>query len=94
MEVRSRSGRDISDRFAELAGMADAVGRPALLDGELVAIGRDGRPDFEAVRRRMFSGRPPLVAATFMAFDLLEVDGQPLLSHRQFQREDCWTSSG
>ncbi len=67
--VRSRSGRDISDSFEELAGIADAVGRPALLDGELVVIGRDGRPDFEAIHLRMFYGRPPLVAATFMAFD-------------------------
>ncbi len=78
MRVGSRCGRDISGCFPELARVTEAVGCPALLDGELVVLGSDGRPDFEGIRRRLFSRHPPRLAATFMAFDLLEFDGERL----------------
>jgi ATP-dependent DNA ligase len=38
VEVRTRRGRSITEQVPELASLAAAVGRPCVLDGELVAI--------------------------------------------------------
>lgn len=46
-------------------------GRSAILDGELVCLAPDGRPRFH---RLMFRREAPF----FMAFDLLELDGEDL----------------
>ena len=53
-----------------------------ILDGEVVAVDENGRPDFAA----LFTAAPGLVQ--FWAFDLLEVDGRvlmisPLLERRR-----------
>ena len=70
-QVRSRRGWNMAPQLPELAKLpADAV-----LDGELVALGDDGWPDFPRLCRRMLQGdrRIPVV---FVAFDLLELDGR------------------
>lgn len=85
LTVCSRSGRVITAQLPELAGLPDAVGRPLLLDGELVVLGRDGRPDFDAVRYRLFSQRPS-PSVNFMAFDVLELDRALLLRRPQVER--------
>src|SRR4051794_20341490 len=78
--VRSRPGRDCSAGFPELAELAAALrGHRVALDGELVHLGADGKPDFAAISRRLVGhGRraaPTARAATFVAFDLLHLDG-------------------
>jgi bifunctional non-homologous end joining protein LigD len=60
--------------------------RDALLDGEVVTLGESGWPDFEALQNRMHV-RDAAVAqrlaagypVTYLAFDLLHLDGRPLL---------------
>jgi bifunctional non-homologous end joining protein LigD len=81
--LRSRPGRDCSDEFPELAAIAGALGRRrVLLDGELVCLGADGNPDFASLRRRLraLADNARLNAerapATFLAFDLLHLDGR------------------
>jgi bifunctional non-homologous end joining protein LigD len=37
LRVRNRSGRQVSDSLPELAGLVDAEGKSAILDGEFVA---------------------------------------------------------
>jgi bifunctional non-homologous end joining protein LigD len=81
--LRSRPGRNCTEEFPELAAIARALGRHrVLLDGELVCLGADGNPDFASLRRRLrapadkarrHAARAP---ATFLAFDLLHVDGR------------------
>ena len=44
----------------------------AVLDGELVAFGAGGKPDFEVVCERMLH-RHSEIALTFVAFDLLSL---------------------
>jgi bifunctional non-homologous end joining protein LigD len=51
-----------------------------VLDGELVAW-RKGVPHFPLLTRRLLNGDRS-VAVTFMAFDLLELDGKSLLGTR------------
>ena len=73
--LRSRPGRDCSDGFPEMAALAERLaGHRAVLDGELVCLGTDGKPDFHALRPRMLGRLGPPV--TFAAFDLLHLDGR------------------
>jgi bifunctional non-homologous end joining protein LigD len=81
--LRSRPGRDCSDAFPELASLRDSLERRQLvLDGELVCLAADGRPDFTSLRGRLRShGVAARTAAarspvTLLAFDLLHLDGR------------------
>src|SRR5262249_31936855 len=54
MRLISRTGEDVTAAYPELRGLAAAVGRrDALLDGEVVAMGESGWPDFEVLQNRM-----------------------------------------
>jgi bifunctional non-homologous end joining protein LigD len=93
LKVRTRSGRQVSDSLPELASLVDALGgRSAILDGELVAC-PDGVVDFYALAPRMLhSGRMASWAArelpvTFVAFDLLHLDGEDLTSRPLVERK-------
>jgi bifunctional non-homologous end joining protein LigD len=81
--LRSRPGRDCSEEFPELAAITAALGRHrVLLDGELVCLGTDGSPDFASLRRRLRARADKArrnaerAPATFLAFDLLHLDGR------------------
>lgn len=84
---RSRSGRESTAAYPELQQLDTALGgRPAVLDGELVALDASGRPSFERLQPRMLVTDPIAarrladeVPATFLAFDLLALDGRSLL---------------
>lgn len=70
LTVRTRTGRVITTQVPELRALAD-LGCPAVLDGELVAAA--GRcEDFYAIAP---SSRTRRQALTFVAFDLLWLDG-------------------
>ena len=47
----------------------------ALIDGEVVALDKDGRPSFQALQASLKEGGGTLA---FFAFDLLEEDGESL----------------
>lgn len=69
---------DISAALPELQGLAVRVAaRSAILDGELVVVDASGRPDSSALDARLRGERGRPVA--YLAFDLLDVDGRPLL---------------
>jgi bifunctional non-homologous end joining protein LigD len=82
MHGRRRS--DLAARYPELGFLAELP--PGLvLDGELVVLAADGRPDFRAiVGRENASGARAEAAArrhpvVYVVFDLLYLDGAPLL---------------
>jgi bifunctional non-homologous end joining protein LigD len=83
----SRTGQDVTPTYPELRGLGSALERrQALLDGEVVAMGDSGWPDFEALQPRMHvhdADAARRLAAeypvTYLAFDLLHLDGRPLL---------------
>ena len=81
-------GRDLGDRLPELGGLALRIdARSAVLDGELVVVDGSGRPDGPALAERV-GGRPgPEVA--FLAFDLLYLDGRPLLGQALQKRREA-----
>jgi bifunctional non-homologous end joining protein LigD len=84
VRLRSRNDLDVTVSYPELAGLAGALGGSrAVLDGEVVAFGTDGRPSFARLQRRMhvgqarealrLSGSDPI---RFLAFDVLHLDGR------------------
>ena len=70
LRLQSSNLIDVTARWPDLAPLADAVhADDAVLDGEVVAFGNDGRPSFGRLARG--DG-----AVTFVAFDLLSLNGQ------------------
>jgi bifunctional non-homologous end joining protein LigD len=89
--LESRTGRDITHAYPELAGLGEAVAAAgaasAVLDGEIVAFGGEAWPSFEALQQRMNISSAAeartlatQVPVTYVAFDLLELNGHALLT--------------
>jgi bifunctional non-homologous end joining protein LigD len=81
----SRTGKDITRTYPELGGPVDPPAQ-VLLDGEIVAF-TDGKPDFEALQPRMHVSSADaalrlssLIPVTYLAFDVLQLEGVPLLA--------------
>lgn len=99
LRVCSRRGEDTTHRYPELNAMAGALaGREAVLDGEVVALDESGRPSFQTLQRRMGLSRPETIRrraeeipVTYVAFDLLAIDGQSLLAEPYHRRRDRLT---
>jgi bifunctional non-homologous end joining protein LigD len=86
LQLRSRRGEDITVRYPELSALPDVLsGHDVVVDGEVVALDGQGRPDFGALQNRMHRTGPevPRMAAekpvTYLVFDLLALDGEDLL---------------
>ncbi len=86
VRLRSRRGLDLTASFPALvAELAQQGVDGMLLDGEIVALGADGRPSFNALQNRvqLKTERERVVAdreapAVFFAFDLLHFAGLDL----------------
>jgi len=102
LRIASRTGKDASRRYPELTSAIEALdGRQMVLDGEVVALDGEGRPSFQTLQRRMGLSRPEAielrareVPATYVAFDLLELDGGSLIAKPYEERRDLLTSLG
>lgn len=97
--LETRSLRPALPRFPELAGVAGSVrAKRVVLDGEIVAVGDDGRPDFERVRARSAQASPAAIRraarehpALYVAFDCLFHDGEELFAAPLAERvERLW----
>jgi bifunctional non-homologous end joining protein LigD len=83
--LTSRLGNEITSTYPDLLGvLTDALdGRSAVVDGELVVLGADGRPDFQLMQSRHQRGPSPelLRAApvTYIVFDLLQLGADVLV---------------
>ncbi|HHY48198.1 MAG TPA: DNA ligase D [Alphaproteobacteria bacterium] len=74
VRIYTRNGNDWTDKFARLVPALQRITRgAALIDGEICAV-KNGRTDFSSMQDA-FSAGTPLV---YYAFDLLELDGEPL----------------
>ncbi|MFE3448637.1 non-homologous end-joining DNA ligase [Nonomuraea sp. NPDC059194] len=82
--VTGRHGADYTRRYPEVCAAASGFGLDhAIIDGEVVAFGADGRPWFSRLQRRMHLSDPSpalvhRVPITFLPFDLLYLGGRPL----------------
>jgi bifunctional non-homologous end joining protein LigD len=81
LRVRSRRGWDMTERVSFLANLPVN----AVLDGELVALDEQGKPEFplicECLLERRFNAMP-----TYMVFDVLSVEGRTVLSEPYVSR--------
>ncbi|EQB13437.1 DNA ligase D [Novosphingobium lindaniclasticum] len=92
VRIYTRSGLDWSDKFAPLIEKLAALDLPpSLIDGEIVARGPDGNPNFsslQAVLKRGHGAQKVTDALEFHAFDLLELDGRDLAPLPNIERKE------
>jgi bifunctional non-homologous end joining protein LigD len=83
--IYSRKGFDWTAEFAAirdaLAGMSV---KSAIFDGEVVATGKGGKPDFQELRRGLGKKAAPF---RYYAFDLLLLDGEDLRERPLLERK-------
>jgi len=83
VRLSSRNGNDVTGGYPEIVEACAGIAPPVLLDGELVALDADGRPNFGLLQERMHVRDPAAelrerVPVSLYVFDLLFVDGQRL----------------
>jgi bifunctional non-homologous end joining protein LigD len=87
LRFEGRNLQDMTAQWPELRRIGRALGsHDAVIDGEIVAFDDDGRPSFARLQQRMhLSGeaqikrRARAIPATYLAFDLLYLDGRSLM---------------
>jgi bifunctional non-homologous end joining protein LigD len=88
IKLESRTQRDVTSQYPEVAtALREALAsHEALLDGEVVAFDDEGRPDFQRLQSRMHLASESAVRrrmadtpATYLAFDLLHLNGHSVL---------------
>lgn len=93
------NGRDISEWYPELQSLPRQVrGRTAVLDGEIVALGKEGYPNFELLRERtrVFGMEPPseqgenlaVGGLSYQAYDVLLAGGRTMLDRPLWHRRN------
>lgn len=84
--LSSRNGKDYTGHFPQLQELAKLVPDGAVLDGEVVALDENGRPDFGALQA-LHTGdvEPEAVEIRYMVFDILSV-GEPGQAGRSLMR--------
>ena len=100
LRLASRNANNITSRYPELRPLGRALGvHEAVLDGEIIAFGDDGRPSFELLQsrmhltaegqvRRLSQSRP----VAYVIFDLLFLDGRSLLAEPYTARREALAS--
>ena len=90
LQVRSRRAWNMSERVPELRELPPGL----VLDGELVAFNDAGAPHWPLVVERVLHGNRA-IPLTFVAFDLLRVDGHDVTcnpwSQRRTPLEGIWS---
>jgi bifunctional non-homologous end joining protein LigD len=96
IELQGRNFSDFTPRYPEVRELARALGaRRVILDGEIVAFDEQGKPSFERLQSRMHLASDSAVRrrmrdipVTYIAFDLLYLDGRSTLPLRYEQRRE------
>jgi bifunctional non-homologous end joining protein LigD len=92
--LTSRNGKDMTSGYPELAELASVVhAQDATLDGEIVSLNRQGRPDFGLLQGRTnlanaaeISRAAAAAPVTYMVFDIVALDSVSLVNERYDER--------
>ena len=75
--LSSRNGKDYTGHFPHLQELSELVPEGAVLDGEVVALDENGRPDFGALQvLRTGEVMPDDLEIRYMVFDILSIGAQ------------------
>jgi bifunctional non-homologous end joining protein LigD len=87
VRLMSRNEKEFTARYSEITeAVADLNVREAILDGEIVALDREGRPSFQLLQAlEIGSARPKLA---FYLFDLLRLNGKNLTKRPLIERRE------
>ncbi|MEA5155818.1 non-homologous end-joining DNA ligase [Raineyella sp.] len=95
VRLTGRTGRDVTATYPELSELGTLARQDLVVDGEVVAIGRAGRPDFGLLQVRMnLTGAGDVnrlyeeVPVSLMVFDLLEASGRDLTAATYDERRE------
>jgi bifunctional non-homologous end joining protein LigD len=86
IRMQSRTGNELSRSFPEFRAIGVFLGtRRCVIDGEIIVMGDRGVPDFGRLQHRLHLSHDSAIRnlsvsspATYVAFDLLHLDGHPL----------------
>jgi bifunctional non-homologous end joining protein LigD len=95
LTLSSRKGHDVTARYSELHDQGSSLGRPVVLEGEIVALDSAGRPSCGLLQARLHAGPGQaerlarVQPVRFYLFDILFLDGwiimdAPYVQRRQF----------
>lgn len=93
VELLSRNGNDLLQKFPELAHIGDAFSSlPVIVDGEIVSLDEKGRSSFQRLQNRIESSRVKrssnASSLTYVVFDLLFADGRDLRNEPLAERKE------
>ena len=88
VQLRSRNDNDFSVRYPGIVKALAPMPDETVIDGEVVALDKDGRPSFNKLQNHVSAGAP----LHFYIFDLLifegrDVMGEPLVKRREMLEE-------
>jgi bifunctional non-homologous end joining protein LigD len=81
----TRNGNDWSDKFRSIVRAAAKLPAGCLIDGEAVALGKNGKPDFQLLQSTLKGGDAGLA---FYAFDLLVDQGEDITKLPNIERKE------
>jgi len=81
----TRNGKDWTDKFRSIVKAAADLPGGYLIDGEAVALGKNGKPDFQLLQASLKGGDADLA---FYAFDLLVEDGKDIRKLSNLERKE------
>ncbi len=81
----TRKGNDWSDKFRAIVKAASDLPPGCLIDGEAVALGKSGKPDFQLLQASLKGGKADLA---FYAFDLLVDRGDDITRLPNIERKE------
>lgn len=93
--LQNKRYKDVTATYPELEDMNKCVKRRVILDGELVVLNKDGKPDFYALQRRSLmtdNFKISLAAKNnpvqFVAYDIIYYNGKDLTDKPLMERKE------
>jgi bifunctional non-homologous end joining protein LigD len=84
VRMNSRSGLDYTNKYPLIAEALQGLGHDLMIDGEVVVLNEEGKPDFDTLQ--LYNGkRTPI---RYCVFDLLYMDGKSLMDLPLYQRKE------
>ena len=81
VHIHDRGFNDLTAALPEVTAAASRVPPGSVIDGEVVATDRDGRPDYHRLRQRLTGGAAlrEQIPVAYLAFDALYLEEKPLV---------------